>query len=214
MRLKRRAAVARYRETAHQHPGSRLGRAVEVDGPVRRVHRPGRVPARQQRGSVARQSLDRPLPPQRALRGEPMLELRRAGNGEPFEELPRHQRRGGAPILPARCLLEALGVEARGVGRQAHLPVIGRDAALPRETAQQLERHAQRPPGVLLGLVPPEEADQVLPRPSALWGPCQVDEQRQVLAPLQLAGCGSPVQEDLHGPEGVAGDHAGHLSSR
>src|SRR5207247_1442533 len=82
--------------------------------------------------------------------------------------------RGGAPSLPARCLLEALGVEARGVGRQAHLPVIGRDAALPRETAQQLERHAQRPPGVLLGLVPPEEADQVLPRASALWGPCQV----------------------------------------
>src|SRR5207245_8973427 len=64
-------------------------------------------------------------------------------------------------------------------------------------------------PGLLFGAVAPQHSDQMLARAALARAACEIDQQRQVLAPQQLGGSRGAADRDARGAEHSEG-HVGH----
>src|SRR5882672_5367498 len=89
---------------------------------------------------MAGERLDRAAAPMRTLAGEPCLEIRRAFDAEPLEELPTHQRRGPRPVLRVEPSRQAVHIQVDRFGREPQLVAF----ALERTVAQVLAKRSER----------------------------------------------------------------------
>src|SRR5439155_5439340 len=80
--------------------------------------------------------------------------------------------------------------------------------AVPRVGPQGPRRLVQRVSSVILRLITPQEPDEVVAGPGALRRPGEVDEQGEILAPLQAGGHAAVVEPHHGRAERLAADHA------
>lgn len=205
--LQRRGALAGQRQRLHRRPRRRFGEGIEREGAVRgagSVRQP--APARQV-PRVRHQRLDRAAAPLRALRGEPVVEVRGVAHAEALEELPLGERRGGGPRAAPGLRRQPVHVQLDRAVAQPHLLALHLDVRLPGGAPQHVHRFPQRVPRGRLRLVRPQQADQMLARAGAPRRAGEIDQQREVLAPQQLGRRLEPVHRDEERPQGADGDH-------
>src|SRR5439155_20547950 len=66
----------------------------------------------------------------------------------------------------------------------------------------------ERMPGVFLRLIAPHWPDEVIAGPRALGRPREIDEQREILVPLQAGGHAAVVEPNHGRAQRLAADHA------
>jgi hypothetical protein len=108
------------------------------------------------------QDVHRPQSYGRAFARQPVLELRRSRDGEPFEKFTGDQPSSAGPIAGSRQLLEPLDVESHGSGGEPHLAGRRIDVLIPQIPAKDSDGLIERVAGRSLGLFSPEKPDQVL----------------------------------------------------
>ena len=184
----------------------RFGGGVDQNGPLGRLAgllcpaEPGQIPGR------PHEHLDRSPPPELALRGQPVLELRRIRNREAFEKLPGDELRGAFPVLGGRELLQPIHVQLDQVRGQPDLACRRIHGGLAGVPANHPERLAERVPGRGLGPISPQQPDEVLAAPGPTGRPCEINQQGQVLAPEQLRWGRTAVHADLDRSQRAAKD--------
>ena len=142
-----------------------------------------------------------------------MLELGRTGHSEALEKLAADERRGPRPVAGGGKGVEVVGIELDCVGGDADAIGVRLQAGIAGAAPQDAQGLVQGVPRSPVRLVGPQQADQVVAGAGALRGPCQVDEQRQVLAPQQLRRRRTAVESHVHGAECAAADHRPQVPS-
>ena len=143
----------------------------------------------------------------RPLGGHPVVEPGSAGDAESLEEHPRDQPGGRFVVTRGAAGVELLHVQRhRPIGQADMRPV--RLEALARVGPQRRHGLVERVPGVFLRLIAPQQPDQVVAGPRALGRPGEVNEQREILVPLQAGGHAAVVEPDHGRAQRLAADHA------
>ncbi len=203
-------SVARERERPHRRPECRFRPPIKLLCALQDIERRCYLAGCEQLLGVPHAHVDRATAPVLALRREPVVELRGALDAEPLQELPLDERSRPAVVPCADERVERVEIEGDGAGRNAHLRGVRLQAVtdrLPQDTHGFVERPASGP----LGLLAPQEPDQVVARPGPLRGAGEVDQECEMLVPRQRARRDGTVHAHLYRAERAAGDHAAAL---
>jgi len=199
------SSVPGERQRAHRGARRGLGCPVECHSPQGRLRRCGRVTPFKLRHGTSLERLEGARPPQHALGPEPVLELARLRNGQPFEELPVHERCGCRPFAAPAQLGETITVERDRVRDQTHLIHVRAHTRIAEHPAQHAECFAERVTSLLFIAVAPQHADQVLARATQARAARQIHEEGDVFAPQQFRGGIRPRHRDADRAEDAAG---------
>jgi hypothetical protein len=160
--LQRSCPVTGKHQAAHSDLYGRFGGRVETERAGGNRGRLRSLPSSQQVTSVMYQDVHRPQSYARAFARQPVLELRRSRDGEPFEKFTGDQPGRPGPVTGSGQLLEALDVESHGSGREPHLAGRRIDVFVPQIPTKDSDGLIERVAGRSLGLFSPEKPDQVL----------------------------------------------------
>ena len=118
-----------------------------------------------------------------------------------------HEVRRTGVIAGRRERLEPIDIELNGVGRYPYLRVIGLERAITGRAAQLAKCFVERASRLVVGLVSPQHADEMLARACALGRSREIHQEGEVLSPQQFGGCGGPTHPHVHRPERANRDH-------
>ena len=145
--------------------------------------------------------LDAAPQPMGTLGRHPILEAGSVRYSEALQEDPAGQLGRLGPPLLSHSLVEEIYVESDGpLGHQDSVGV-GVEHAITRVPPDDAEGLVERVARRRLGLIAPQESDQVLTRALPIRRPREVEQERQVLSPRELAWGRIATDRELDHPQ-------------
>ena len=193
---------------AHDRLHGAIGVAREPERPLRHGARGSDTPRPQELFDALDERVHRARAPECPFGRDPVVEPGCAPHAEALEELSAHQRGGRFVVLSRDERVEPIGVELHRTGAESHLVAVRLEPPLAEVAAQCAHRLVERVARVLLGLVSPQQPDQMLPGAGAFRRAREVDEEREVLPPQQRGRRPGAVHAHIHRAQRAADDHA------
>src|SRR6202040_577626 len=114
------------------------------------------------------------------------FELGRVGEREAFQEVAAGEVRRSAELTRGGQGFEAIEIQLHRPGTEPYVGSIRMEAPRSQALPQRAQRHVQRTAGVMLRLVCPEKADQMVPGAASFRRAGEIYQEPEILSPREI----------------------------